>query len=47
MSIEKKDEEKIILFPGDSFPFDRKLIPYQIFSFKKTKKGEEEKQILS
>ena len=47
MSIEKKDEEKIILFHGDSFPFDRKLIPYQIFSFKKTKKGEEEKQILS
>ena len=47
MSTEKKEEEKIILFPGDSFPFDRKLIPYQIFSFKKTKNGEEEKQILS
>ena len=44
---EIKDEEKIILFPGDSFPFDKKLLPYQIFAFKKEKKGEEEKQILS
>ena len=50
MSLENKDnkdEEKIILFPGDSFPFDKKLLPYQIFSFKKIKKNEEEKQILS
>ncbi len=47
MSVEKKEEEKIILFPGDSLPFDKKLLPYQIFSFKKIKKNEEEKQILS
>ena len=44
---DNKDEEKIILFPGDSFPFDKKLLPYQIFTFKKEKKDEEEKQILS
>ena len=47
MSETKKDEEKIILFPRDSLPFDKKLLPYQIFLFKKIKKGEEEKQILS
>jgi len=40
-------EKKVILFPGDSFPFDRKLLSYQIFSFNKSKKGEEEKQTLS
>ena len=47
MSEDNKEEEKIILFPGDTFPFNRKLLPYQIFSFKKIKQGEEEKQILS
>jgi exosome complex component RRP40 len=47
MSESVKNEDKIILFPGDTFPFDRKLLPYQIFSFKKIKKNEEEKQILS
>ena len=48
MSEEKKEEEKkIILFPGNTFPFDRNLLPYQIFTFKKTKQGEEEKQFLS
>jgi hypothetical protein len=46
MSESVKNEDKIILFPGDTFPFDRKLLPYQIFSFKKIKKNEEEKQIL-
>ena len=43
----KNDEKKIILFPGDSFQFDRKLLPYQIFSFQKKNQGEEEKQVLS
>ena len=47
MSEANKDEEKIILFPGDTLPFDKKLLPYNIFSFKKEKIGEEEKQILS
>ena len=47
MSKSEQKEEKIFLFPGDTFPFDRKLLPYQIFSFKKIKKNEEEKQILS
>ena len=48
MSESNKDEEKkIILFPGNTFPFDRSLLPYQIFTFKKIRQGEEEKQFLS
>ena len=38
MSEANKDENKILLFPGDTLPFDKKLLPYQIFSFKKEKK---------
>ena len=47
MSKQNNEEKKIILFPGNTFPFDRNLLPYQIFSFKKIKQGEEEKQYLS
>ena len=48
MSESNKDEEKkIILFPDNTYPFDRSLLPYQIFTFKKIRQGEEEKQFLS
>jgi len=47
MSEINKDEKKIILFPGDTFPFDQKLLQYKVFSLKKEKKGEEQKQSLS
>ena len=38
MSETNKDEKKIILFPGDTFPFDQKLLQYKVFSLKKEKK---------
>jgi len=44
---EKQSEEKIILFPGDQMPFNRKLLPYNIFSFKKEKTSSSEKHFLS
>ena len=44
---EKQTEEKIILFPGDQMPFNRKLLPYNIFSFKKEKTNTSEKTYLS
>ena len=44
---EKLSEEKIILFQGDQMPFNRKLLPYNIFSFKKEKASISEKHILS
>lgn len=47
MSEENSSEEKIILFPGDQMPFNRKLLPYQIFSFKKEKTSTSEKYFLS
>ena len=47
MSENTKPEEKIILFPGDQMPFDRKLLPYEIFSFKKEKSNNSEKYFLS
>jgi exosome complex RNA-binding protein Rrp4 len=40
-------EEKIILFPGEQMPFNRKLLPYEIFSFKKTKSKDVENHSLS
>ena len=47
MSETNKDEKKIILFPGDILPFDQKLLQYKVFSLKKEKQGEEQKQSLS
>lgn len=47
MSKENQSEEKIILFPGEQMPFNRKLLPYQIFSFKREKTKNSEKQYLS
>ena len=47
MEVEKSPEEKIILFPGDQMPFNRKLLPYDIFSFKKEKTNSSEKHFLS
>ena len=47
MAQQNDSEEKIILFPGDHMPFNRKLLPYQIFSFKKEKNKNEEKHYLS
>ena len=47
MSQENQSEEKIILFPGEQMPFNRKLLPYQIFSFKREKTKNSEKQFLS
>ena len=44
---ERPEEEKIILFPGEQMPFNRKLLPYQIFSFKKEKTRNSEKYYLS
>ena len=41
------NEEKIILFPGEQMPFNRKLLPYEIFSFKKTLSKNTEKYYLS
>ena len=38
---------KIILFPGEQMPFNRKLLSYQIFSFKKEKTKTSEKYFLS
>ena len=47
MALNNESEEKIILFPGDQMPFNRKLLPYQIFSFKKENNKNVEKQYLS
>ena len=47
MSETNKNEKKIILFPGDILPFDQKLLQYKVFSLKKEKQGEEQKQSLS
>ena len=47
MSETNTDEKKIILFPGDTFPFDQKLLQYKVFALKKEKQGEEQKQSLS
>ena len=46
MDDDKKEDVKILISPNESFPFDRKLLEYKIFSFK-INKQEEEKQILS
>lgn len=46
MDDNKKEDVKILISPNESFPFDRKLLEYNIFSFK-INKQEEEKQTLS
>ena len=47
MSQKNQPEETIILFPGEQMPFNRKLLPYEIFSFKKEKSKNTEKYYLS
>ena len=47
MSSNNQSEEKIILFPGEQMPFNRKLLPYEIFSFKKENSNNSEKYFLS
>ena len=47
MSQKNQPEETVILFPGEQMPFNRKLLPYEIFSFKKEKSKNTEKYYLS
>ena len=42
-----QNEEKIVLFPGEQMPFNRKLLPYEVFSFKKALYKNTEKNYLS
>ena len=32
--LNKKENKKILLFPGEKYSFNRNLLPYNVFSFK-------------